>query len=605
LIRSIAMVWLCAVTAFAADVKIEASVDRTEVSVGGRFTYSLTITGSTDFDKVKLPKFTGFDVVSGPSSSTQIELVNGKMSRSGTHSYVLRAKKLGDRVIIPAIYKVSKRKSISSNSVNVKVTSAQQSPRSSKSRSNPSGSKKRSRSMPEVFIEAKIDQDSVYKFEMITVTYDLYFKVNVSNYSFPKIPNATGFWQEEFRLPSRPTIRDEIVRGVAYKVATIRKIGLFPTRSGTLTLAPLTAEITVDLPRKSRSRNRGFSVFDDSLFGRTRSEQRSVSTDKTELTVLGLPKKDKPVDFKGDVGKFNLKVNYDKRELAQHDALNIEITINGSGYVHSVHAPTLSMPPGFEIFDPTVEESISMSGKQMRGKKVFTYLIIPRRAGTFKLRPIRFSYFNPETGTYRKLKSGGRTIEITPAENNQFLTGGGMAPEEVTLLGSDIRYIKELTTPLTPKSSKAYASPWFFTMMALSPILFLLGLGTENIIQNHFSDPVVVRLKKASVSMRTTVKNCEKQIENNDINESVSELSQNLSELVGATISEPAAGLTRHSVEAGLREVNMEAKQIERVTSLLEEADKIRFSGAKLDNNQAIKLLEEFKISATDLDNLI
>jgi hypothetical protein len=604
LIRSFAIIWLFAITGYSANVTIEASIDQSEVSVGGRFTYSVTITGSTNFDKVKMPPFSGFDVVSGPSSSTQIELVNGKMSRSGTHSYVLRAKKLGVRVITPALFTLSKRKSISSNTVSIKVTSAQQSPRSAGGKSNVSSSKRKSRSMPEVFIEAKIDQDSVYKFEMVTVTYDLYFKVNVSNYSFPKIPNAKGFWQEEFRLPSRPKIRDENVRGVAYKVATIRKIGLFPTRAGTLTLSPLTAEITVDLPRKTRSRRRGFSVFDDSFFGRTRSEQRSVSTEKTELTVLGLPKKNKPVHFKGDVGKFNLKVKYDKRELAQHDALNIEVTVNGTGYVHSVQAPIISMPPGFEVFDPTVEESISMSGKHLRGKKVFTYLVIPRRAGTFKLRPVRFSYFDPATGAYRKLKSGGKTIVITPAEDDQYLTGGGMTPEEVTLLGSDIRYIKELTTPLMPKRSKAYASHWFITMMLFSPLLFLLGLGTENIIQNHFSDPVVVRLKRATVSMKGTLKNCESLIEKNEIPVAVVELSQSLSELVGATICEPAAGLTRHSVEAGLLSVKMESELIERVTSLLEEADKIRFSGAKLDNGQAMNLLANFRESASELENL-
>ncbi len=591
-----------ALSGFAADVTIKAEVDRSEVPEGGRFTYSVTITGSTDFDKVKLPQFLEFDVISGPSSSTQIELINGKMSRSGTYSYVLRAKKTGNITIKPAVYRASRKKSIRSNSVTIGVIAAQQSPRSKKNQSKNDGSNRKTRSMPEVFIEAKVDKDSVYKFDMITVTYDLYFKVNVSNYSFPRIPNATGFWQEEFKLPARPVIRDEVVRGVAYKVATIRKVGLFPTRTGTLRITPLTSEITVEVPRRTRSRRR--SLFDDSFFGRTQSEIRSVTSENIELTVLDMPRKGKPVNFKGDVGAFQLSVNYDQRELSQHDALNIEVTINGTGYVKSVSAPKLSLPAGFEVFEPTIEERISMSGRQMRGKKIFKYLVIPRRTGTFKLKPVRFSYFDPIKGTYRSLKKGGRTIIVTPSVGDEFLTGGGMTPEEVHLLGSDIRYIKELSSPLTTKRSKAYTSPWFFTLMAISPVMFLLGLGAENIVQKHFSDPAAVRLRRAITSMKSTLNDGEKQIDNNDVNAAITTLSQNLSELVGAIIHEPGAGLIRHTVESGLRDAKMDSEQIDNVTSLIEEADKIRFSGVIIDNSQAKNLLKQFANSTAVLEKL-
>ena len=62
--------------------------------------------------------------------------------------------------------------------------------------------------------------------------------------------------------------------------------------------------------------------------------------------------------------------------------------------------------------------------------------------------------------------------------------------------------------------------------------------------------------------------------------------------------------MTRYSVESGLKEIKFDTEVIETVTLLLDEADTIRFSGVKLDELQAMNLLERFRDTTTELDKL-
>jgi len=584
----------------AAKIELEATIDRNTCTVGERLTYTVTVTGKVTLPDIKPPDFDGFEIVMGPSTSTQIEMINGRVSRSKSLTYTIRPRKPGKLVIQPATASYKRRK-YKSKSITVEVISAGQPPTSTSRGSDFDAGQIRHKKLPDVFLSAKVDKDTVYRLEMITVSYDLYFKKNVSNYSFPRLPQAKGFWQEEFKIPNRPTVRDATVRGVAYKVATLRKVGLFPTRTGALKLEPLTADITVELPTQTRRRR---SLWDDPFFSRNRTEVRSVTTQPLELTVLDLPREGRPYNFKGDVGDFRLRVSYDKNKLAQHEALNVKITIDGRGYLKSIDAPKLNLPDGFEQFDPTVSENITTSGGKMRGKKTYNYLVIPRRSGTFNLKSIQFSYFDPAAGEYKKSRAGGKQITVTPAAESEFFTGVGAVPEEVAILGSDIRFIKELEAPLSPIVRKAYESVWFYIALAFPPLLFLFGLSIEYIARQRASDPAAVRLRKAPEIMRKSLKDASRLISQNRTEDAIALAAHGLTEMTGAVIREPSAGLTSITIENGLKEAGAIDDLTQEVNNLISEADHIRFSGVEIDVEKAKVIIERFRDATVHLEKL-
>ena len=306
---------------------------------------------------------------------------------------------------------------------------------------------------------------------------------------------------------------------------------------------------------------------------------------------------------KGDVGDFSLRVRYDKSQMAQHDALTAKVTIRGDGYLRSVDAPELKLPSGFDQFDPTVDESISMSGEMMKGRKDFTYLIIPRRAGTFNLDPVSFSFFNPATKRYETVEDRGTEIYVSPADGSVG-EGDWIEKSDVALLDSDIRFIKELASPLVATTTPVYSTVWFYLLLGASPFLFLLGLGTEQIIVHRLSDQTALRRRRAPEKMRKEIKNAIRIAKGGEFGRAIEIAGKALSEMVGALTATPAAGLTSDLVRENLPALGAEPDLIEEVTELIQEADRIKFSGGKLDADISNELIVRYKTAGRRLEKL-
>ncbi len=586
-----------------AKIELTAEVDQDKVQIGGRFTYTVTVSGALRLPDIEPPDFAGLKILAGPSSSSSTQIINTQVSSSKSLTYVLRTLNTGRITIKPAKVKY-KRKVYTSQPITVNVVSAGKSPSAATKKSSRSNSQSDvgagNKPLPDVFVVARAAKDKLYLREMVTITYDLYLRITVTNFTFAKIPSATGFWQEEFDLPRQPKLRNVTLKGQDYKVATIRKIGLFPTRTGELTIEPLRTDVTVERPakKKRRSRRDPFNWFFDD---RVRRETKTVSTEPLHLTVLALPLKGRSNSFKGDVGEYNLKVTYDKRKLAQHDALTIKVTISGSGYLKSIDPPKLTLPSGFEQFDPTVDEKITTSGSTVRGRKQFSYLVIPRRVGKFKLDPIEFSFFNPSTAKYSKKKAGGISLTVTPGDGSAF-SEQMQSSSAVDILDSDIRFIKDLSKPLTKIEVPVYQSTWFYAVLLMSPLLFLLGLATEKTLQQRLSDPIAVRRRRVSELVRKTWIEAGKLEKSGDIAKAVDILGSALKELIGVKVNVPTAGLTRELIYTKLTETNTETDLVEEVVAVFDNIEKMRFGYTSFDDSEGLDYLTRFRKLSKDLE---
>ena len=237
--------------------------------------------------------------------------------------FYLQPQKLGKITISPAIVEIN-GEVISSNEITIDVIKG-----TAKQDKKPQGTKSRKDADllgERLYLKVEVDKKNVYQNEQIIVTYKLYFRVQVRSYNLEKVPSFTDFWKEEFKLPSQPPINQEIVNGISFQVATLSKVALFPTRSGELTIDPLS--ISVDALVKTRQRSRSiFDSFFDDPFGRTVRE--TLSTKSLKINVKPLPANGQPNDFTGVVGKYSFGVKSDKNELKVNEASSIKITISG------------------------------------------------------------------------------------------------------------------------------------------------------------------------------------------------------------------------------------------------------------------------------------
>ncbi len=612
---SIVISFISLVSNAQAQINLSAEVDNPNPKLGERITYTITLTSSSaSTPDIIPPDFDGFDIVMGPSSSTSIQMINMNITATKTLTYILRPNQIGTLTIPPA--QVNYKGIIRSNSVTVYVGQSAPTPSSEdEEQTAPSTQRKSDRQteslprsergeLPEAFVSVSADKTTLYKNDIVCVTYKLYFRVSVNNYNIVRLPQASGFWQEEFTLPQRPTAQDVTVRGKPYKVAIIRRIALFPTRAGTLTLEPMTCDITVERPINRRYRDPFDMFFDDPFF--SSRVQREVITSTTEpltFTVLDLPQEGRPSNFRGDVGNYQLKVEYDKTELKQNDALNIKVTISGAGYLKSIEAPILDLPSGFDQFPPTVNEKISLVGESMRGYRTFNYLVIPRRTGRFEIPAISFSYFNPVSKTYQTVRSGAFEVTVNPGEGGTAVVQG-FRSSEVNLMDSDIRFIKSPTGALARINVPPYKTSVYYFLLALPPFLFILGLGLEKVQEIRHSNPIAVRRRKAVSGMERLLIEADKLVKKGEVVKAIETATRGMIELVGAVINQPAAGLTSDAAIQMLRKHGASETLVAQVLELWYESDRVRFAGANVDEEVAKKIIERYKSTAQELEKL-
>ena len=221
--------------------------------------------------------------------------------------------------------------------------------------------------------------------------------------------DAPGFWREELDVASTVP-RPVTVGGRAYEAVTLRRLALFPTRSGTLTLPPMA--FAVDLIRIDPFGSDPFGGFFQPF--QSGFDERDVSTPGVTLDVSALPS-GAPAGFGGAVGTFTMTASPTQATVAAGDPVQLRVAISGTGNVATLEAPRLATPPGLDAFRPRDEADIDRSGRTVTGTKSFTYTLVPQGGGRLEVPPAVWSYFDPEAGVYRTLQTDTLRLDVSGA----------------------------------------------------------------------------------------------------------------------------------------------------------------------------------------------
>ncbi len=234
-----------AMTLNAQNSLFQAMVSNNKVAEGQKFRIEFRL--STSGSSFTPPSFTGFRIISGPQQSQSTQIVNGNMSQSISYSYVLMALKEGKYTIGAATIK-SGGNTYSSNEVAIEVTKGR--PPDQRNDQGPDVGNS-------IFIRAQVSKTSPYVGEQMSVTYKLYYNLGILNSEITLIPSLNGFWSEDIDFENSG--RDvEVVNGVRYNTATLKKSILVPQRSGELVVDEFGMDLIIRQAVQSRSRG----IFD-------------------------------------------------------------------------------------------------------------------------------------------------------------------------------------------------------------------------------------------------------------------------------------------------------------------------------------------------------
>lgn len=405
-----------------------------------------------------------FRIVGGPSQSTGLTILNGRPSASRALSWQLLPRKLGKARVHSGSVTIEGQK-IRLRNQEVEVVENPP-PRRRTSRDpldrffsndpfSDSPRRRRSRRAPEapkILLKAEVSPRRPYVGEQVIYTLSLYTQADINPVNPENFPDFKGFWVQVIPQPDqlRPQMVD--LDGERFGKVILIQRALFPRRAGAFEVEEVRARMVARIP-------------DNGPFGSLMPRRREIvrTSNPVTIEVRELPSPEPP-GFQGAVGDLRLSAELAPSTLEVGDAATLTLTLEGEGHLQGIAAPEIPELPGVEVFPPQQQSSEELRGRTIIGRRVWSFVLMPERAGTWELPGITVPFFDPRTETYRDAATSPFPLIV---RGSTSATAGGGADVE-------LHPIRTAALPAVDDGARGFAAalPWLFVL----PWALALGL---------------------------------------------------------------------------------------------------------------------------------
>lgn len=359
------------------------------------------------------PALDGCTLLYGPATSTMqsTQIINGKMSSSSSidYSFTYRADTPGT-VEVPEV-----AVSCNGSTLRSRKASFQILPTDQPSQSNQQGQQAAPRaddpttqtpgnvSADDLLVRISFSKSSVYEQEPVVATIKVYTKYDITSFMPTTQPAFEGFLCEE--LPVTLETQMEHYNGQNYHTAVLKRLLLYPQKSGKLTVNSGRYDITIV---QYEMVNMGFFRTQRPI-----EKQITTSSNAAALIVKALPEP-RPAGFSGAVGHFTASAMLQPELMRTNEASVYSYTVKGQGNIKYLSEPGVQFPAGIDAYTPKtdINANITGGGSNMSGTFRTDYTIVPQEVGNFTIAGVPFIYFNPESGKYETAAVDDMPIKV-------------------------------------------------------------------------------------------------------------------------------------------------------------------------------------------------
>jgi BatD DUF11 like domain len=489
----------------AQDVQFTIKASATKIGVQNQFQLVITLSNSGNADKFQLPDLSAFTIVNGPMQSSSFSSFNGNRTSSRSFTYYLQPKGIGT-YNIPSATAIINGKSIKSNTVKIEVVkgsiqnaepqeesnffdnifgpqSVPQTPNNTPNKKDKKDKKVLPSTPPpnsifgeadmkgKIFARVDINKTTAYVGEEVTAEYNIYTQLPMEA-AIRKPTSPEGFWVQEYNEVSNEQNNERVqINGKLYRKFTLRKVALFATKAGALTIPSVDIEGAIELVRQDPVNPEDNSIggIINSMFNVQAVEKIPISLTTPILTVTAkpLPTEGQPANFNGTVGTYSLESNIDRTELTTDDAAVLTYCIRGTGNIKLINKPSISFTGDIEAYEPTSFDTITNFLNDISGYKSYKYILQPRNAGELHIPAGTFCYFDLNTKTYQTLSTNEYTLKVKTGTNKNTITKLKGLPQDIHDIVSDDTMKKNVQAYLPEQ-------PLYWAGYAM-PLLALLG----------------------------------------------------------------------------------------------------------------------------------
>ncbi len=520
-----------------------------------------------------------FEVLMGPSTgqSTRMQTVNGKTTTEVTYSYtyILRAKETGTFEIRPASIEVD-GKVFESNSIEIQVVPPQSQPGQPQS-----GGQSENESQAvdlgrdNLFVRVEMNKQNVYRGEQIIATVKLYVNPNINLGGFDEVnlPTYEGFYTQDITVPQQINFTRQVYNEKIYQVGVLKKTVLFPQQNGTITVNPFTMSLLIQQRVQPRS-------FFDDFFSGFRTVKTTLKSEPVSINVRDLPPE--PENFYSGIGSFNITSDISSTDITTNDAVTLTVKINGSGNIRLIRNPELELPTDFEVYDPRATDNVNVTDNGVSGTKTIEYLFQPRFEGEYIIPPIRFTYFNPSTGSYVTKSTQEYNLRVEEGTGEQSATVvSSLRKEDVQLIGEDIRFIKQGNPSFREKGYTFYGTTAFYSVYGGSTLLFLFLFLAYRKKARENANAALMRNKKANRVATKRLKTAAGHMKHNQNEQFHEAILKAFWGYLSDKLGIPVANLNRENAVKSLQNRSVDQQVIDDFVDIIEQCEYARYAPAE------------------------
>jgi tetratricopeptide (TPR) repeat protein len=546
----------------AAPVSVRATLDPPQAPAGQPVELAVEVDGAQDAPVPQIADVAGLSVrYVGPS--TEVSIVNGRISTSVTHRFSVVAAAPGTFTIGPITVDHGGRRH-DAGTVTFRALAPGNAPAPQ-----PGAPAAVAPATDQLRLVLSVPRREVYLRERLPVGVKLSIgNARVSDIQYPTLP-GDGFALEKF--PEPPETREHTPEGV-FHVFDFRST-LTPLRSGTLRVGP--ARLGLNLRVRQRQQDPFFGAF----FGES-ARPVALESEALDLIVLPLPESGRPPDFSGAVGQFSLEVRAAPLDLAAGDPVTVTARIRGAGNLEGVAPPALVATDVLRVYP--VQAAAPGPAAKAGVERTFEQVVIPQRAGSVTLPPLRLSYFDPAARAYLTASHPPITLAVRPATRPEPGTGivGGTAPAEPESLGRDIVFIKDDPGTLRATGSRLHRSAAFWVLQLLPPSVWIAAVLWDRRRRRLSGDVRYARFTRAGRQARRAIAGARDALRAGDPAAFYDAVARAVSEYLSAKLDLPPGSVTPESVGERLRATRLPPEVTHGVEEFFAACERARFAPA-------------------------
>ena len=571
------------------------------VAAGENFRVAYTI-NTSDVEEFRMGGVQdGLEVIAGPYTSSQssYQMINGHTSSSSsvTITYTLYAAKNGS-FTIGASHAVVGGKRLSSRPVKIQVSGhAQRTNGAPNMHGQDSYDQPHMRSAgsaisgSDLFIKVSASKKRVHEQEPILLTYKVYTQVDLTQLE-GKMPDLKGFHTQEVPLPQQKTFHTETVNGRPYKCVTWSQYVMYPQMTGRLEIPSITFKGIVV------QQNRNVDPMEAFFNGGSGYVEVKKDIKAPGITLQVDPLPQRPANFSGGVGKFNISASLDKKEVKAGEPITLRVVVGGIGNLKLLKQPVVNFPKDFDKYDAKVTDKTRLTANGVEGNMVYDFLAVPRNQGSYTIPSVELTYYDTSKNAYKTIKTQPFKVEVEK--------GDGTAGESEDFASQD----KDIHTIKLGKVEQHKANEMFFgsfgywisLLMPLIAFVVLLIVFRRRAVEN--ADIVKKRSNRAGKIATKRLRLANKLMLQGKQGEFYDEVMRALWGYMSYKLNMPAEKLNRDNIRETLGRHFVDDATIEKFTTALDECEFERYAPGDAAGNMN-RTFESAMTAIMDIENAI